>query len=128
MVSSSPETHELILLTRATAFFDNCWEARLGFISRSDFEAQLQAHFCDENPSHNDYAAYALRNVVFAGGRRSLQAQSGIVSYSTALEDAWQGCFSNALSVLAGLLLSPPHVTVAQALALMVSVLKPSGL
>jgi hypothetical protein len=50
------------------------------------------------------------------------------VSYNTGQEDAWQGYFSNALSVLAGLLLSPSQITVVQALALMVSRLKFGGI
>jgi hypothetical protein len=112
---------ESLVKVKFAAFYDNCWEARLGFVSRSDFEAQLQTHFYNELPSRNDPAAYALRNVVFAAGHRSLQMQSGTVSYSIAQESAWQGCFSNALSVLAGLLLSPPRPPVVQALALMAS-------
>ncbi|KEF59159.1 uncharacterized protein A1O9_04003 [Exophiala aquamarina CBS 119918] len=113
------EPPEALAWEYVNAFFDNCWEARLGFVSRSDFEAQLQAHFYNETPWCNDHATYALRNVVFAAGFRSLQAQSGTVSYTTAQKDAWQGCFSNALSVLAGLLLSPSQLSAVQALALM---------
>lgn len=104
----------------STAFFENCWEARLGFIQREDFEAHLQAHYYEETSTRNDFAEIALRNIVFAAGYRSLLAKTTTVSYAAARNSAWQGYFSNALSVLGGLLLSPSRIVAVQALALMV--------
>ncbi|KIW32550.1 uncharacterized protein PV07_04081 [Cladophialophora immunda] len=101
------------------AFFENCWEARLGLIHRPDFEAQLQAHFLDDSSSRNDYAEIALRNVVFAAGYRSIMAKTAKIPFHIARKAAWEGYFQNALSVLTGLLLSPSRLMVVQGLALM---------
>lgn len=110
------------VITTSTAFFENCWEARLGLIHRPDFEAQLQAHFVDgsQASTRNDCADVALRNVVFAAGYRSILAKTAKVPFAIARRKAWQGYFQNALSVLTGLLLSPSRLIVVQALALMV--------
>ncbi|OAL27487.1 hypothetical protein AYO20_09770 [Fonsecaea nubica] len=101
------------------AFFENCWEARLGLIHRPDFEAQLQAHFLDDSSSRNDYAEIALRNVVFAAGYRSILLKTAKIPFHAVRKEAWEGYFVNALSVLTGLLLSPSRLMVVQALALM---------
>lgn len=103
-----------------TAFFENCWEARIGIIDRLDFEAQLQAHFHNETSSQHDYAQLALRNVVFAAGYRAILAKGSTVPFAAAQTHAWHRYFKNALSVLTELLLSPPRLMTVQALALMV--------
>lgn len=104
----------------SAAFFENCWEARLGFIHRPDFEVQLQAHFYGASSSSTDFAAVALRNVIFAAGYRSILAKRPEVSFAAAQKMVWQGYFQNALSVLTGLLLPPSRLMAVQALALMV--------
>ncbi|EXJ67936.1 uncharacterized protein A1O5_08550 [Cladophialophora psammophila CBS 110553] len=119
LTSRGIEPTETIAWEYVNAFFDNCWEARIGLIHRSDFEAQLQAHFHNETYSRNDYPMIALRNVVFAAGYRSILANTPSVSFSTAQTKPWQCYFKNALSVLTKLLLSPPKLMTVQALALM---------
>ncbi|KAK5051890.1 hypothetical protein LTR84_002693 [Exophiala bonariae] len=116
---TSAEPTEATAWEYVNAFFENCWEARLGFVHRPDFEAQLQAHFYGASSSSTDCAALALRNVIFAAGYRSILAKRPEISFTAAQKIVWQGYFQNALSVLTGLLLPPSRLMAVQALALM---------
>ena len=101
-----------------TAFYQNCWEADLGIIERVDFEAQLESHY--RSPASKiDPAWFALRNIVLAGGYRSLLAKDHTVSFSTAQAEAGS-YYKKALSVFTRLLLPPSNTTAIRALALMV--------
>ncbi len=114
----SASINDFILLLSLIAFYQNCWEADIGIIDRTDFDTLMQAH--DRNQAlKNDPAWFALRNVIFASGYRSLLAKDSTVSFASAHAKAGS-YFENALSVLSKLLLTPASVMAVRALALMV--------
>jgi len=81
-------------------------------------EAHVEAHYRDQD-SDDDPALFALRNVVFATGYRSLLAKDPTESFSTAQTKA--GCyFRSAFSVFTRLLLPSSSLTAVRALTLMV--------
>ena len=106
--------------TSSTAFYQNCWEADLGIIDRTDVEAQVKAYY-QKNESKDDPALFALSNIVFAAGYRSLLAKDPTESFSTAQTKAGR-YFKNALSVFTRLLFPPSSLTAVRALTLMVGV------
>jgi hypothetical protein len=109
------------MLTELTiAFYENCWEADLGILERTDLEAHLQAHF-DNRVSRKDPAWFALRHIVFAAGYRSILATRPAISYAVAQAKAGY-YFNNALSMLTRLILPPSSLMAVRALTLMVGV------
>lgn len=106
------------LNTVLLAFFQNCWEADLGLIDRKEFETQLKSHYRKQK-SKSDPAWIALRNIVFAGGCRSLLARDSTVSFAAAQAKAGH-YFTRAVSVLTSLLVPPPKLMSVRALSLMV--------
>ncbi|KIX06975.1 uncharacterized protein Z518_04951 [Rhinocladiella mackenziei CBS 650.93] len=113
----SPETGEATAWKYVDAFYQNCWEADLGIIDRTDLEAQLKAHYRNQMP-RNDPTWFALRNIVFAGGYRSLLARDPTISFAAAQAKAGH-YFHNALSVFTRLLLPPARLMAIRALTLM---------
>jgi len=108
----------LIYIYMVVAFYENCWEADLGILDRNDLEVYLQAHF-DNRGSMKDPAWFALRNIVFAAGYRSLLASDPAVSFAAAQVKAGS-YFNNALSMLTRLILPPSRLMAVRALTLMV--------
>ncbi|KAF2871444.1 fungal-specific transcription factor domain-containing protein [Massariosphaeria phaeospora] len=112
-----PKPTELGAKEYAYAFYQNCWEADLGIIDRVEVEALIEAHYKNEEPE-DDASSFALRNIIFAAGYRSLLAKDPAESFSAAQEKA--GCyFQAALSVFTRLLIPPSSLTAVRALILM---------
>lgn len=109
-----------MLTEMVAAFYENCWEADLGILDRADLEVHLQAHF-DNRGSQKDPAWFALRNIVFAAGYRSLLATNPAVSFSVAQVKAGH-YFNNALSMFTRLILPPSSLMAVRALTLMVRI------
>ncbi|KIW99292.1 uncharacterized protein Z519_00955 [Cladophialophora bantiana CBS 173.52] len=114
---SSPEISETTAWEYVNAFYENCWEADLGLIDRTDFEALLKAHYHNQL-STTGAAWLALRNIVFAGGYRSLLAKDPNVSFASAQAKAGR-FFKTALSVFTRLVLPPSSLMAIRALTLM---------
>ncbi len=81
----------------------------------------MRAHYHKKTSKRDDPAWFALRNVVFALGYRSIFAKSPKATFANAQAKAWQ-YFNNALSVLTEILLPPSSLTAIQALTLMVCI------
>ncbi|KAL3249815.1 hypothetical protein ABHI18_011498 [Aspergillus niger] len=90
-----------------------------GVISRPAFEARLRYHLERNGLSDDDPAWYALRNTVYAFGRRiELSKASCATTLVEAEESAWQ-FFQKALSVHTELLYLPTGLMAVQALTAM---------
>ncbi len=107
-------------MRNCTAFYENCWEADLGIIDRYDLEAKLDSYY-RLRTLREDAAWLALRNVIFAGGYRSVLAKDPDVSFAAAKAKASR-YFQNAMSVFTKLLLPPSSLMAVQALTLMVCI------
>lgn len=81
----------------------------------------MRAHYHKKTPKKDDPAWFALRNVVFALGYRSILAKNPNATFATAQAKAWR-FFKNSLSVLTEILLPPSSLTAIQALTLMVCI------
>ena len=107
----------MMMLTTATAYFDESYDAIFGIISRPWFEARLQQHLNGDLP--DDPAWYALRNVVYASGCRILSSQDPSSAFVETQKRAWQ-YMENAIAVHTELLITSTGLAAVQALALMV--------
>jgi hypothetical protein len=107
-----------MLIQTVAAFYENCWEADLGILDRTDLEVHLQVHF-DNRGSQKDPAWFALRNIVFAAGYRSLLATKPVDSFTDAQAKAGY-YFNNAFSMFTRLILPPSSLMAVRALTLMV--------
>ena len=81
----------------------------------------MRAHFREKKTKAEDPAWFALCNVVFALGYRSILAKNPNATFAIAQAKAWR-YFRNALSVLTEILLPPSSLTAIQALTLMVCI------
>lgn len=84
-----------------------------------DFEARLVEHFKQES-ENDDPSWYALRNIVYATGCRTLLANQNTVSWAEVQNRSWP-FFENALSVYVDLLYTPTGLMAVQALSAMVN-------
>lgn len=109
-----------ILLRSMIAFYDNCWETNLGIMDRTDLEPLLRAHFENRIP-RKEPAWFALRNVIFAAGYRSLLATNPNMPFAVMQAKAGY-YFNNALSMFTRLILPPSSLMAIRALMLMVCV------
>ncbi|KAK5047210.1 hypothetical protein LTR84_006732 [Exophiala bonariae] len=117
LIPDYTEPEETVAWEYVNAFYENCWEADLGILDRTDLQAHLQAHF-DNRGSPKDPAWFALRNIVFAAGYRSLLATTPAVSFADAQAKAGF-YFNNALSMFTRLILPPSTLIAVRALTLM---------
>ena len=102
------------------AFFSDASGFSFKVVHQPSFEARLAAHFKDGNPKDRDDPSwYALRNVVYATGCRSLRAKQLSADFHTTHRQSWQ-YFCNALSVYTDLLFHRTGLSSVQALTLMV--------
>ncbi|KEF61156.1 uncharacterized protein A1O9_02721 [Exophiala aquamarina CBS 119918] len=117
LIPNYTELEEVRAWEYVNAFYENCWEADLGILDRTDLEVHLQAHF-NNRSSQKDPAWFALRNIVFAAGYRSLLATDPAVSFAAAQVKAGY-YFNNALSMFTRLILPPSSLMAVRALTLM---------
>jgi hypothetical protein len=121
-----PDPDETVAWKYTQAYFDGDPYASYGLIGRDRFEARLRAHYSpQDNPScsESDYDWYALRNVVFACGSRSLlTASSTSLSQEQFLQSRSWSYFLNALSVHNEMMFCHSSLSTIEALAAMVSV------
>lgn len=102
------------------AFYESCWETNLGIMDRTDLEPLLQAHF-ENRISRKEPAWFALRNVIFAAGYRSLLATDPNMPFAVMQAKAGY-YFNNALSMFTRLILPPSSLMAIRALMLMVCI------
>lgn len=103
-----------------SAFFEESIEHTLGLVPRQAFEARLEQHYGQHQPTDNDLTWYTLRNAVFAIGSRLSLCRGGRPSnYAAAQRESWL-YFENALSVLTNLVFMPSDTTAVEAIVLMV--------
>ncbi|KAJ9608967.1 hypothetical protein H2200_006738 [Cladophialophora chaetospira] len=110
------EIDEALAREYVNAFYQNCWEADIGIIDRDEIEAKLESHYRSRLPKDEE-AWFALRNIVFAGGCRSVLAKDHTSCVAAQAEA--NRFFQMALSVLTSLLLPPTSLMAVQALTLM---------
>lgn len=115
------------LLKPWTAYFERSYEAVFGVVHRPSFEARLRAHMAQESPTKNEDASwFAMRNMVYALGCRSLMATDSSLSFLQAGKRS-RAFFQNALSVIGEMILGRSGFTAVQALVLMVRLSDPPG-
>lgn len=104
-----------------SAYFEHSYDAVFGVVHRPTFESRLRAHFRLGNASRvDDPSWYALRNIVYAAGCRSLLAKDSNLSFVEAAAKSRQ-YFQTALSVFNAIIFGRSGFTAIQALLLMVS-------
>lgn len=101
------------------AYFEDSFEALYGVVYRPQFEARLAKHF-ETGGAQDDPSWYALRNIVYATGCRTLLAGKKTVTWAEAQHQSWP-FFENALSVHFELLFTPTGLVAVQAIAAMAS-------
>jgi hypothetical protein len=102
------------------AYFEDSFEAHYGVVHRSDFEDRLARHF-QNGGAPDDSSWYALRNVVYATGCRTLLAKQKGLTWSEVHRRSWP-YFENALSVHVDLLYTQTGLSAVRALAAMVRI------
>lgn len=116
----APEPSESVAWSYCKAFFNDTSGSAFKVLHQASFEARLAAHFRDGNPSDQDNPAwYALRNVVYATGCRSLRSKQLSTDFQATKRQSWQ-YFCNALSVHTDLIFHRTGLSSVQALTLMV--------
>ncbi|KAH4094357.1 hypothetical protein HBH96_204360 [Parastagonospora nodorum] len=118
-----PDPDETMAWKYTQAYFNGDPYASYGLIGRDRFEARLRAHYSpQDNPScsESDSDWYALRNVVFACGSRSLlTASSTSLSQEQFLQSSSWSYFLNALSVHNEMMFCHSSLSTIEALAAM---------
>lgn len=104
------------------AYFEETSDTVFGLVCRPTFEARLRAHFKQavQGAPEHDPSWYALRNVVYAAGCRSILSKEHPTPFCVGQGHGWQ-YFQNALSVHTDLLYSRTNLMAVQALAAMVA-------
>ncbi|KAJ5585689.1 fungal-specific transcription factor domain-containing protein [Penicillium hetheringtonii] len=102
----------------ATAYFENSRANAFGVVQRSNFENRLRVHFQSPNTNDEDVAWYALRNAVYAIGRRVVASMDGIGDFAVIQSESLR-FFHNAFSVYSELLFRPSGLMAVQALIVM---------
>lgn len=110
----------LIVVFANSAYFDESFEATFYTIDRRSFESRSRTHEKDSTAGRDDPVWYALRNIVYAYGSRSVLCKRG--SWAAAQQHSWR-YFENALSVETDLLHSPSDLSTIRVLLAMVSVI-----
>ncbi|KAK5199661.1 hypothetical protein LTR92_000202 [Exophiala xenobiotica] len=110
-----PEPPPEIAWTYTRAYFEEALDAGLGIVHRPWFEHRLKAHLDGQNDDE-DPSWYALRNVIYASGSRTVLAKTK--SFRQANQLAWRW-FENALSVHTEILYFRTSLIGVQALTLM---------
>jgi hypothetical protein len=115
-----PEPKQEVAWQYVRAYFEDNPDAVFGIICRPSFEARLRAHFKQGaiSTADHDPAWYALRNIVYATGCRSLLSKQHSGGFHAT--QSWQ-FFQNALTVHTELLYSRTGLMAVQALAAMVA-------
>ncbi|KAJ5756857.1 fungal-specific transcription factor domain-containing protein [Penicillium manginii] len=103
-----------------TAYFENSRDSVFGVVQRSNFESRLRVHFQNSNRPDEDVAWYALRNTVYAIGRRLVVSMDGTGDFAEIQSDSLR-FFHNAFSVFSELLFRPSGLMAVQALVVMTS-------
>ncbi|GKZ40039.1 hypothetical protein AbraIFM66950_002056 [Aspergillus brasiliensis] len=103
-----------------SAYFENSRDSVFGVVLRSSFECRLRIHFQNPNTPDEDVAWYALRNAVYAIGRRVAASIEGTGDFAAIQSEASQ-FFHNAFSVFPDLLFRPSGLMAVQALVVMTS-------
>ncbi|KAK4947873.1 hypothetical protein LTR10_013381 [Elasticomyces elasticus] len=101
------------------AYFEHSYDAVFGVVHRPTFEARLRTHLAQIGPHQaEDPSWFALRNIVYALGCRSLVAKDPSLSFLQAGKRS-RAFFQNALSVIGEMILGRSGFTAVQALVLM---------
>ncbi|KAJ6024475.1 fungal-specific transcription factor domain-containing protein [Penicillium herquei] len=103
-----------------TAFFENSGASVFGVVQRSSFENRLRVHFQNPNRPDEDVAWYALRNAVYAIGRRFVALKDRTGDFAEIQSESLR-FFHNAFSVFSELLFRPSGLMAVQALVVMTS-------
>jgi hypothetical protein len=103
------------------AYFENSRDSVFGVVQRSNFESRLRVHFQNSDRPDEDVAWYALRNTVYAIGRRLVVSMDGTGDFAEIQSDSLR-FFHNAFSVFSELLFRPSGLMAVQALVVMVCV------
>lgn len=104
-----------------SAYFELSYDAVFGVVHRRSFEKRLRAHFAtSEDFGAEDASWYALRNIIYAAGCRSLLAHDQSFDFITA-ESKARSFFQNALSVFTECIFGHSGLTAVQALTVMVT-------
>ncbi|KAJ5745100.1 fungal-specific transcription factor domain-containing protein [Penicillium odoratum] len=103
-----------------TAYFENSRASVFGVVKRSNFESRLRVHFQNPNRPNEDVAWYALRNAVYALGRRLVASMDETVDFAE-IQSESLGFFHNAFFVFSELLFRPSGLMTVQALVVMTS-------
>ncbi|KAI1622813.1 fungal-specific transcription factor domain-containing protein [Exophiala viscosa] len=104
----NPEPDSASAMAYVAAYFERSYDAVFGVVHRPTFEARLRTHL----------AQFALRNIVYALGCRSLGATDPSLTFLQAGKRS-RAFFQNALSVLGEMILGRSGFTAVQALVLM---------
>ncbi|KAJ5359041.1 fungal-specific transcription factor domain-containing protein [Penicillium cataractarum] len=103
-----------------SAYFENSRDSVFGVVLRSSFESRLRIHFQNASRPDEDVAWYALRNAVYAIGRRVAASMDGTMDFAEIQAESLR-LFHNAFSVFAELLFRPSGLMAVQALVVMTS-------
>ncbi|KAK5051556.1 hypothetical protein LTR84_003208 [Exophiala bonariae] len=114
-IAPEPDYHTALAYTNA--YFEDSFEAYYGAVYRPEFETRLTQHF-REATLDDDPSWYALRNIVYATGCRTLLSKQGIISWQEIQHRSWP-FFENALSVYVELLFTPTGLMAIRALVAM---------
>ncbi|KAJ5096637.1 fungal-specific transcription factor domain-containing protein [Penicillium angulare] len=102
------------------AYFEDSRASAFGVVQRSNFENRLRVHFQNLNRPDEDVAWYALRNAVYAIGRRVVASVEGTGDFVEIQSESLR-FFHNAFSVFSELLFRPSGLMAVQALVVMTS-------
>ncbi|CZR53549.1 uncharacterized protein PAC_03428 [Phialocephala subalpina] len=108
---------EIYTLIDYAAYFRE-FETVFSFVCRTAFEADLRAYFNPNAKAPECPASYALRHVVYAGGKRSIIKNNSAAAFDEIHAQSWP-YFENALYVHTDLLYSKCSITAVQALMAM---------
>ncbi|KAB8212103.1 fungal-specific transcription factor domain-containing protein [Aspergillus parasiticus] len=103
-----------------SAYFENSRDSVFGVVQRSNFESRLRIHFQNVNRPDEDVAWYALRNAVYAIGRRLVASMDGTRDFAEIQLESLR-FFHNAFAVFSELLFRPSGLMAVQALVVMTS-------
>ncbi|KAE8359557.1 fungal-specific transcription factor domain-containing protein [Aspergillus caelatus] len=103
-----------------SAYFENSRDSVFGVVLRSSFESRLRIHFQNANRPDEDVGWYALRNAVYAIGRRVAVSMDETRDFAEIQSESLR-FFHNAFSVFAELLFRPSGLMAVQALVVMTS-------
>ncbi|EXJ75077.1 uncharacterized protein A1O5_01773 [Cladophialophora psammophila CBS 110553] len=114
-----PEPPQAVAWSYCQAYFNSGSGLWFQSLNQAAFEARLASHFRDDSPGiGHDPSWYALRNIVYATGCRSLKSKQVSADSHDMQRQSWS-YFCNAMSVYTDLLFSHTGLSSVQALTLM---------